>query len=482
MVKYHIMGKTKDETHIWYFEGRNKMTTNNRRPSQGRPSGGKASQSRTGQKRPVQRSVASRPSSSSARTSRTRNDSYEDDFYEDDFYYEEAHGTQTRSSSGRSAGASKGKRPSGKASGKTSKKAAKKKKSTVVVFVIEILLIVLLLGALAFWYTTEKVTKVGKVDLPEEDIVINPEVEKMQEEEGSVLQGYRNIALFGVDSTEGALTKNTRSDTIMIASINLDTGDCKLVSVYRDTYLNLSNDTYNKCNAAYAKGGPMQAINMLNMNLDMNITDFVTVGFGGLTDTIDALGGIYIDVKENEISHLNNYQISIVGTTKDGTHYEAPEGSYVPVTQAGYQKLNGLQATAYCRIRYVGSDFERTARQRRVLKAVADEAKKATPAQLEAIASSVFDKVYTSLDLSEIVSLLGNVSKYNIVDEGGFPNADMITTGNIGKKGSCVVPQDLESNVSWLHEFLFDETGYEPSAAVKEYSAKIAADTSSYVK
>ncbi len=458
------------------FEGRNKMTTNNRRPSQGRPSGGKASQ-----KRPVQRSTASR-SSSSAGTSRRRDDYYEDDFYEDDYDYEQECSTRARTSNGRGTASAKSGRPSGKSAKKPSKKQAKKKKSTVAVFVVELLLIVLLLGALAFWYTTEKVTKVGKVDLPEEDIVINPEVEKLQEEEGSVLKGYRNIALFGVDSTEGALTKNTRSDTIMIASINLDTGDCKLVSVYRDTYLNLSNDTYNKCNAAYAKGGPMQAINMLNMNLDMNITDFVTVGFSGLTDTIDALGGVYIDVKENEISHLNNYQISIVGTTKDGTHYEAPEGSYVPVTSAGYQKLNGLQATAYCRIRYVGNDFERTARQRRVLKAVADEAKKATPAQLEAIASSVFDKVYTSLDLSEIVSLLGNVSKYNIVDEGGFPNSDMLTTGNIGKKGSCVVPLDLESNVSWLHEFLFDETGYEPSAAVKEYSAKIAADTSGYVK
>lgn len=452
------------------------MTTNNRRPSQGRPSGGKAPQ-----KRPAQHSTSSR-SSSSAGTSRRRDDYYEDDFYEDDYDYEQERSTRARTSNGRSNASSKSGRPSGKSAKKPSKKQAKKKKSTVAVFVVELLLIVLLLGALAFWYTTEKVTKVGKVDLPEEDIVINPEVEKLQEEEGSVLKGYRNIALFGVDSTEGALTKNTRSDTIMIASINLDTGDCKLVSVYRDTYLNLSNDTYNKCNAAYAKGGPMQAINMLNMNLDMNITDFVTVGFSGLTDTIDALGGVYIDVKENEISHLNNYQISIVGTTKDGTHYEAPEGSYVPVTAAGYQKLNGLQATAYCRIRYVGNDFERTARQRRVLKAVADEAKKATPAQLEAIASSVFDKVYTSLDLSEIVSLLGNVSKYNIVDEGGFPNSDMLTTGNIGKKGSCVVPLDLESNVSWLHEFLFDETGYEPSAAVKEYSAKIAADTSGYVK
>ena len=448
------------------FEGRKGMTTNNQRPSQGRSSQGRASQGRPAQKRPAQHSQAAR-SSSQRRTSSRRDDYYEDDYYEDDYYED------SRSSRGRKSA------PSKKSSNNRNGKKKKKKTSKIILFVVEIL--VLLLMILVLW-TVLKTEKVGKVDLPEEDIVINPEVEELQEQEGSVLQGYRNIALFGVDSTEGALTKNTRSDTIMIASINLDTGDCKLVSVYRDTYLNLSNDTYNKCNAAYAKGGPMQAINMLNMNLDMNITDFVTVGFSGLTETIDALGGVYIDVKEEEISHLNNYQISIVGTSKDGKTYTAADGSYTPVTQAGYQKLNGLQATAYCRIRYVGNDFERTARQRRVLKAVADEAKKATPAQLEKIASSVFDKVYTSLDLTEIVSLLGNISKYNIVDEGGFPNSDMLTTGSIGKKGSCVVPESLESNVTWLHEFLFDEQGYEPSAAVKEYSAKIAADTDSYVK
>ena len=428
------------------------MTTNNQRPSQGRAPQGRASQGRPSQSRASQGRPSSHNTSSGRKPAPRR-----DDYYEDDYDYT----------------------PHKKNSNSSKKKSGKKKTTKIVLFIIEILILLAMVFVL---WTVLKVDKVGKVDLPEEDIIINPEVEKLQESGDSVLKGYRNIALFGVDSTQGALSKNTRSDTIMIASINLDTGDCKLVSVYRDTYLNLSNDSYNKCNAAYAKGGPMQAINMLNMNLDMNITDFVTVGFSGLTETIDALGGVYIDVKEEEISHLNNYQISIVGTTKDGKTYTAAEGSYTPVTQAGYQKLNGLQATAYCRIRYVGNDFERTARQRRVLKAVADEAKKASPAQLEKIASSVFDKVYTSLDLSEIVELLGSINKYNIVDEGGFPTSDMITTGTIGSKGSCVVPLDLESNVVWLHEFLFGEENYEPSSAVKEYSAKIASDTNGYIK
>ena len=173
------------------------------------------------------------------------------------------------------------------------KKKGKSKRSKILLFIVEIFVLLIMVVVL---YSVLKIEKVGKVDLPKEDIVINPKVEESVQT--SSMKGYRNIALFGVDSTKGALTKNTRSDTIMIASINLDTGDCKLVSVYRDTYLNLSNDSYNKCNSAYAKGGPMQAINMLNMNLDMNITDFITVGFEGLADTIDALGGVEIDVTE----------------------------------------------------------------------------------------------------------------------------------------------------------------------------------------
>ena len=286
------------------------------------------------------------------------------------------------------------------------------------------------------------------------------------------MKGYRNIALFGVDSTTGALTKNTRSDTIMIASINMDTGECKLVSVYRDTYLNLSNDSYNKCNAAYAKGGPEQAISMLNMNMDMNITDFVTVGFAGLTDTIDALGGIMIDVDSEEIKHINNYQICIA---------EDLNRSYTPVTETGYQLLDGLQATAYCRIRYTkGDDFKRAERQREVLQAVAEKAKSASPATLNTIANDVFQEVYTSLDLTEIVELLGEIGKYEITETGGFPEETYRKTGTIGSKGSCVVPSNLVDNVTWLHEFLFDDTAYTPSDMVKQCSAQIESDTSGY--
>ena len=347
---------------------------------------------------------------------------------------------------------------------------AKKKRTKIVLFVLEIFILLIMVVVL---YSVFKIEKVGKVNLPQEEFVINPEVEEKVE---TTMKGYRNVALFGVDSTSGALTKNTRSDTIMIASINQDTGECKLVSVYRDTYLNLSNDSYNKCNSAYAKGGPMQAINMLNINLDMNIKDFITVGFAGLSNTVDALGGIMIDIDDVELKHINNYQKTMASDMKR---------EYTPVESTGYQLLDGLQATAYCRIRYGGGDdFKRTERQREVLLAIFDKAKSASPATLTAAVNAIFDndEIYTSLDVADILDILGDITKYEVVAQGGFPEESRRATGTIGSKGSCVVPVSLADNVQWLHEFLFEDEQYSPSDAVIEYSNKVEADTSGYVK
>lgn len=361
----------------------------------------------------------------------------------------------------------------------TSKKKKSGKTGKVVLFFVELVILAVL--GVGLWLvlkatgTTDaagNTTGVQKVTIKEDDIVV-----KMNEnvKNNETMKGYRNIALFGVDSRTGALTQKTRTDTIMIASINLETKEVKLVSVYRDTYLNQmgSSESYGKCNAAYAYGGAEQAIMMLNSNLDMDITDFITIGFEGLRDVIDALGGVYIDVDSEEIKHINNYQISMV---------ESMGGDYVPVTETGYQLLDGLQATAYCRIRYTaGNDFKRTERQREVLQATLDVAKTASLADLTKICNNVFSEVYTSLDLSEILEILGEITRYNVVDEGGFPTSGQITTGTIGSKGSCVIPLDLSSNVVWLHEFLFDEKGYTPSDNVTNYSIQVYKDTSPYL-
>jgi len=350
------------------------------------------------------------------------------------------------------------------------RKKAKKKKRKIVLLVMEILLL-LILGAGA-WAITRG-TSVQKINIKEEDIVINETVA-----ENESLKGYKNIALFGVDARDKSLGKGNRSDTIIIASVNEDTGDVRLCSVYRDTYLNLGNDSYNKCNAAYAKGGPEQAINMLNMNLDLNITDYVTVGFTGLAKVIDAIGGVTVDVKENEIVHLNNYQISMVGKSDDDEHFYATEGKdYIAVPEAGPQKLNGLQATAYCRIRYVGDDFQRAERQRNVIATCLETAKKSNAKELVSAYNSVTGYISTSLDSDEIVALLSDVAKYNIVASDGFPFESNRATGKVGSKGSCVIPNNLEQNVIMLQDFLFDNKDYEPSSQVKTYSQKVSSDT-----
>ena len=338
------------------------------------------------------------------------------------------------------------------------KKAKKKKRKTILLLIEIVLLLVLIAGA---WFISRG-TGVTKINIKEEDIVMNETVANNE-----ALKGYRNIALFGVDARDKSLGKGNRSDTIIIASINEDTGDVKLCSVYRDTYLNLGNDSYNKCNAAYAKGGPEQAINMLNMNLDLNITDYVTVGFTGLREVIDAIGGVTIDVQENEIVHLNNYQISMVGKTDDGENYYATEGKdYIAVTSPGPQVLNGLQATAYCRIRYVGDDFVRAERQRRVIAECLEVAKKSDPTKLIKAFDGVTDSISTSFDADEIASLIKDVGKYNIVASDGFPFATNRETGKVGSKGSCVIPNNLEQNVVLLQDFFFGNTSYEPSVEV----------------
>ena len=357
-------------------------------------------------------------------------------------------------------------RPSGK------KKTKKKKNNNkrIILFIIEMIILVVLLVVL---YTVLKADKVNKISIDKENIIVNETVEN-----NVTLKSYRNIALFGVDARDKSLGKGNRTDTIMIASVNQQTGDVKLLSVYRDTYLNLGNDTYNKCNAAYAKGGPEQAINMLNMNLDLNIEDYVTVGFTGLMKTIDAIGGVEIEILEEEIRHLNNYQISMVGNTSDGKTFTAEEGKdYTAITTPGVQTLNGLQATAYCRVRQVGDDFMRAQRQRDVLSAIMEKAKKASPATLNKILDEVLPYVSTSLDVEEMVAVLGEVTKYNIVAKDGFPFEEYRTTGNLGSKGSCVIPVDLKANVTKLHSFLFESEEYVMSEQVQEYSQKISADT-----
>ena len=361
-------------------------------------------------------------------------------------------------------------------SGKNNNRSSRVLKN-IILICLELVLLAVTAGFMYVAFTTTD--KVEKIKVDTDSIIVNDGIKKDIEPESGVI----NVAFFGVDSRDKDLGKGTRSDTIMIMSLNRETKEIKLYSLYRDTFLNLGNDSYNKCNTAYAKGGPEQAINMLNMNLDLDITQYVTVGFAGLIEAIDALGGIDVNVKEEEIIHLNNYQISMSGESEDGINFTAVAGKdYIPVTEPGMQTLNGLQATAYCRIRYVGDDYQRAERQRSVLISMLIKAKTASVMTLKDVVNAVLPNIQTNLDIGEFLPLLSTVPSYNVVTSEGLPYASNRTTAVVGAKGDCIVPLSLEDNVRMLHDSMYGEEGYEPSDAVKEYSEAIKETTNPYLK
>ena len=345
-----------------------------------------------------------------------------------------------------------------------------RKKRRKVLFILEIIVLLLFIGGLyVYGQISAKLDKIDiqETDLQEQDIVTNDQAPQMT--------GYTTYALFGLDHRSRNEKLNTEnSDTIIIASINNDTKAVKLVSVYRDTLLNVKDDTYSKANAAYALGGPAQAVNMLNTNLDLNITDYVSIDFDALVTVVDCLGGLDIPLSYAEIVHMNNYCVETAEETgKSYTPVELPEPK--PEDQeaiVGTYHLNGVQATSYCRIRYTASlDMGRTERQRRVIQMIVDKAKKAGLSTIFDIMDQVFPMVKTSVSKTEILKLIPAMIGYCIDETTGFPQDYKFAT----VKGSVIVPTTLDSNVLKLHQFLYGNTNYTPTQDVLNKSAQIAA-------
>ena len=345
-----------------------------------------------------------------------------------------------------------------------------RKKRRKVLFILEIIVLLLFIGGLyVYGQISAKLDKIDiqETDLQEQDIVTNDQAPQMT--------GYTTYALFGLDHRSRNEKLNTEnSDTIIIASINNDTKAVKLVSVYRDTLLNVKDDTYSKANAAYALGGPAQAVNMLNTNLDLNITDYVSIDFDALVTVVDCLGGLDIPLSYAEIFHMNNYCVETAEETgKSYTPVELPEPK--PEDQeaiVGTYHLNGVQATSYCRIRYTASlDMGRTERQRRVIQMIVDKAKKAGLSTIFDIVDQVFPMVKTSVSKTEILKLIPAMIGYSIDETTGFPQDYKFAT----VKGSVIVPTTLDSNVLKLHQFLYGNTNYTPTQDVLNKNAQIAA-------
>ncbi|MDE5778658.1 MAG: LCP family protein [Lachnospiraceae bacterium] len=352
-----------------------------------------------------------------------------------------------------------------------SRKKGKKSKKLGLILLAEILVFAGLVGGYVVYYINHSLDLIqtDETTVKEEINVSDAVTETMVEE-------YQTIVLYGVDTRDNVdMTKEgvTRSDAVIIASINNKTKEVKLVSVYRDAFLEMARPTPStqKYTHAYFLGGPTCAMETLNKNLDLNITDYVTVDFKALTNAIDALGGVTINVKSNELNNLNHNleeQNEVTGIYSEG------------VWDSGEQLLNGAQATAYARIRKVGNgDFERTQRQRAVVSAMIEKAKKSDLATINELISEIFPQIATNLSKKQLISLAASVFDYELGDNIGFPLANRTPT--LGSKGSVVVPADLLSNVEYLHEFLYPEdTNYVPSEEVKRISAAITNETGVY--
>lgn len=335
------------------------------------------------------------------------------------------------------------------------KRRKQRRRRRAIVIVIEvILLIVLSITAFA----VSKLTKMQKVSFNSQDIKINDSVLKKD--------GYTTVALFGTDSREEDLGKGTRTDTMMVATINNKTKEIRIASIYRDTLLEQTDGTFNKANSAYFTGGPKGAINMLNKNLDLDIEDYVTVDFKAMADVIDLIGGVKIKLTDAEANMLNEY----LGETAQVAGKEAKE-----ISGGGVHKLDGSQAVTYARLRKLeGGDYKRTERQRTVIKAIFAKASKMDITTINKIIDKVFPQISTSFDISEILGLATGVTQYKLGDNTGFPfeKTDGIMYEDCG---DCVVALGLKENVEELHKFLYpDEETSTISATVQEISDNIS--------
>ena len=340
---------------------------------------------------------------------------------------------------------------------KKSMSGVKKRRLTkFIVFIIEIIVVIALFWGLYHWLKISGyLGRITHEDLNEENLGVNDAT------------GTQNIALFGLDNRTMGNLSSGNADVIMVLSIDNDSKEIDMISVYRDTYLAQQEDvdgeySYRKANAAFAYGGPEETIRMLNTNLDLDITDYVTVDFQALVDAINAVDGVKIKITDKEASLINKRIDEIAKWTGVSSSHLDGAGTY---------NLDGVQATAYCRLRKTAlGDLGRAQRQRKVLGKLFKKVRKGGIDLAEKVIDAVVDEISTSLTDQEILSLASTVvvNKYNIGDTAGFP-FDM-TTATISGAGSVDIPCTLESNVQELFEKIFGNEDYTVSSKVKEIS------------
>lgn len=357
----------------------------------------------------------------------------------------------------------------------------KKMRRRKIIFGIEITVLLILSGILfVYAWINRSMDKMNQDTLDSSQIQINSEVKANTDL--SQMSGTQVIALVGVDArgVEGSeLAESMNSDTIILCCIDHDKQEIRMVSIMRDTWMNMAKYTdeyyeFDKANSAYNRGGPESMLSMLNTNLDLALTDYVTVNFKALADAIDVLGGLDIEMTNAECVHANNYNREV--SEAQGVEYEAiPYDEDLGDDYSEVRHVSGALATSYARIRYGGGDdAKRTSRQRIVINLMVQKLKQ-NPTKIPEILDKVMGNVSTSLTKNEILELGMHAVTYTMGTSYAYPFQLCYGENVVNTLGEdVVIPVTLEFNVRELHEYLYPGLSYEPSAAVTEYSDYIA--------
>lgn len=357
----------------------------------------------------------------------------------------------------------------------------KKMRRRKIIFGIEITVLLILSGILfVYAWINRSMDKMNQDTLDSSQIQINSEVKANTDL--SQMSGTQVIALVGVDArgVEGSeLAESMNSDTIILCCIDHDKQEIRMVSIMRDTWMNMAKYTdeyyeFDKANSAYNRGGPESMLSMLNTNLDFALTDYVTVNFKALADAIDVLGGLDIEMTNAECVHANNYNREV--SEAQGVEYEAiPYDEDLGDDYSEVRHVSGALATSYARIRYGGGDdAKRTSRQRIVINLMVQKLKQ-NPTKIPEILDKVMGNVSTSLTKNEILELGMHAVTYTMGTSYAYPFQLCYGENVVNALGEdVVIPITLEFNVRELHEYLYPGLSYEPSAAVTEYSDYIA--------
>ena len=342
-------------------------------------------------------------------------------------------------------------------------KIKKKNKGLKIFLRVLIVIIVIILGiAIAgYSFVHSKLSKMKTEHIDKTAIGIS-------EEAKDSLKGYRNIALLGIDSRADDYGTGNRSDCIIIASINEKTKEVKLLSVYRDTYVYVTengNKKLDKITHAYSYGGAQNTLKSLNEALDLNITEYVTVNFDAVIAAVNALNGVEIDITSEELKFINDY----IDATSQSSGVKSSH-----LSKAGRQTVDGVQAVAYSRIRYTaGGDYKRTERMRTVVTAMAKKAKTLNIGQLNKLADEILPRVSKNIENNDIIALIPSALSFDITESLGWP----YNVKGISTTAWYGVPVTLESNVIRLHKELFGQEDYKISETVKEMNDAIIKKT-----